>query len=245
MKFWVPVLHPDDFAGATAAWERALETGEPYETEFRLKRASDGSYRWHLGRALPVKDAAGRVVRWYGTNTDIHERKQLAVEHKQLLDSERAARSEAERAGRVKDEFLATLSHEIRTPLNAIMGWTQILRSGPPSEEDIEIGLATIDRNARSQSKIIEDLLDMSLIVSGKVRIDVQRIDLAPIVESALESIRPAAEAKGVRLVSVLDPLASPVSGDPNRLQQIFWNLLSNAVKFTPRVVACRCSWSA
>ena len=135
----------------------------------------------------------------------------------------------------MKDEFLATLSHELRTPLNAILGWSQILREGPLDADDLTQGINVIERNARAQTKIIEDLLDMSRIISGKVRIDVQQIDLAPIVEAAVESIRPAADAKGVRLQTVLDPMARPVSGDPNRLQQVFWNLLSNAVKFTPR----------
>ena len=152
----------------------------------------------------------------------------------QLLESERAARAEAERAGRMKDEFLATLSHELRTPLNAILGWAQIL-TGNKDEADLAEGLQTIERNARAQTQIIEDLLDMSRIISGKVRLDVQRIDLAVVVQSAVETLKPAAEARGVRLQAILDSVSGPVSGDPNRLRQVFWNLLSNAVKFTPR----------
>jgi signal transduction histidine kinase/ActR/RegA family two-component response regulator len=157
------------------------------------------------------------------------------LERERLLASERAARAEAERAGRTKDEFLATLSHELRTPLNAILGWSQILQGGRATAEDLEQGLETIGRNARAQAQIIEDLLDMSRIISGKVRLDVQRIELAGVVEAALETVRPAADAKGVRLQPVLDRAAGTVSGDPNRLQQVFWNLLSNAIKFTPR----------
>jgi signal transduction histidine kinase/ActR/RegA family two-component response regulator len=157
------------------------------------------------------------------------------LERERLLASERAARNEAERAGRTKDEFLATLSHELRTPLNAILGWSQILQGGNATGEDLEQGLETIGRNARAQAQIIEDLLDMSRIISGKVRLNVQRVELANVVEAALDTVRPAAEAKGVRLQPVLDRAAGVVSGDPNRLQQVFWNLLSNAIKFTPR----------
>ena len=231
---WEPVIHPADLQRTHDVWTRSLRTAEPYELEFRYRRASDNSYRWHLGRALPVKDASGKIVRWFGTSTDIHDQKQLQHQNEQLLDSERAARAEAERASRMKDEFLATLSHELRTPLNAILGWSQILRDAANLKE-VREGIEVIERNARAQTQIIEDLLDMSRIISGKVRIEVQRADLAPIVQAAVESVRPAADAKGVRLQMLLDSKAGPVSGDSNRLQQIFWNLLSNAVKFTPR----------
>src|SRR5579871_2591236 len=152
-----------------------------------------------------------------------------------LLESERVARSESERWVRMKDEFLATLSHELRTPLNAILGWSQLLVKGARNENDLTEGLQTIERNARSQTQIIEDLLDLSRIISGKIRLDVQRVELPQVVEAAVNTVKPSADAKGVRLQVVLDPLAGPVSGDPNRLQQAFWNLLSNAVKFTPR----------
>ncbi|MDP3214161.1 MAG: ATP-binding protein [Deltaproteobacteria bacterium] len=149
-----------------------------------------------------------------------------------LLEAERAARAEAEEAGRMKEEFLATLSHELRTPLNAILGWSELLRqtSREPSK-----GLEVIERNARAQKRIIEDLLDMSAIVNGKLRLDVRPVDLAEVLGAALETVRPAAEARGVRLHALLDPRCGPVSGDPDRLQQVLWNLLSNAVKFTPR----------
>ncbi len=232
---WDKILHPDDFQRTLEVYSAALRSGTLYEHEFRLKRASDGAYRWFLGRALPIKDASGNVLRWFGTDTDIHERKQLQERNEQLLISERAARSEAERTSQMKDEFLATLSHELRTPLNAILGWSQVLRDGHANPEDLNQGLATIERNARAQTQIIEDLLDMSRIVAGKVRLDVQRIELAPTLEAAIETMRPAADAKGIRLQAVLDPQARPISGDPNRLQQIFWNLLSNAIKFTPK----------
>ncbi|HUG53807.1 MAG TPA: ATP-binding protein, partial [Vicinamibacteria bacterium] len=158
-----------------------------------------------------------------------------AEERKLLLESERHARAAAERASRMKDEFLATLSHELRTPLSAILGWAHMLRTRPVGEEDLRKGLDTIERNARMQTQLIEDLLDMSRIASGKVRLDVQPVQPVTFVEAALETVRPAAEAKGVRLEKVLDSTAGPVSGDPGRLQQVVWNLLTNAIKFTPR----------
>ncbi|MEO8751292.1 MAG: ATP-binding protein [Casimicrobiaceae bacterium] len=169
-------------------------------------------------------------------NARLYEASRAAAEEReQLLASERAARSEAERMSQMKDAFLASLSHELRTPLSAILGWTHILSRGTKSEADLERGIATIERNARMQARLIEDLLDMSRITSGKLRLDIQPVDPATFVESAVETMRPAAEAKGIRLDKILDPTAGPVSGDPNRLQQIVWNLLSNAIKFTPK----------
>jgi signal transduction histidine kinase/CheY-like chemotaxis protein len=158
-----------------------------------------------------------------------------AKTHGRELDSERSLRSEAERVGRIKDEFLANLSHEIRTPLNAILGWSQILKPGETPHEELVEGLEIITRNARTQAKLIDDLLDMSRIISGKMRLDVQRMDLPTVIDAAIESVSLAAQAKGLKLQKVIDPIAGPVTGDPNRLQQIVWNLLSNAIKFTPR----------
>jgi CheY-like chemotaxis protein/two-component sensor histidine kinase len=152
-----------------------------------------------------------------------------------LLDSERAARSEAERMSELKDGFLATLSHELRTPLNAIVGWAHVLRNGAKSPEDLVKGLQTIERNARAQTQLIEDLLDMSRITSGKLRLDMQPTQPATFIEAALETVRTAADAKGIRLEKFLDPSAGPIYGDPARLQQVIWNLLSNAIKFTPK----------
>jgi PAS domain S-box-containing protein len=161
--------------------------------------------------------------------------RRAAEERKHLLEAERAARAEAERVSLMKDEFLATLSHELRTPLNAILGWAQILRADARDNPELDEGLAVIERNTRVQAQLIEDLLDMSRIISGKVRLDVQRVELQDVVKAAVASVRHSAEAKEIRLQVVLDPLAGPVRGDPNRLQQCVWNLLSNAIKFTPK----------
>jgi signal transduction histidine kinase/ActR/RegA family two-component response regulator len=160
---------------------------------------------------------------------------QQDVEIQRLFESERLAREEVERTSRVKDEFVATLSHELRTPLTAILGWAQMLRSGERPPDQVAKGVEIIERNARMQTQIIDDLLDMSRIVAGKIRLDVQQVHLPEVIEAALATVRPAADAKAIRLQTVIDPHVSPVRGDPNRLQQIAWNLLSNAIKFTPR----------
>jgi len=173
--------------------------------------------------------------RQYEVREYLLQQEQAQTERDQLLASERAARGEAEHASRTKDEFLATLSHELRTPLNAVLGWTQVLRTTPALSADAVTALTVIERNARSQAQIIADLLDMSSIISGKVRLDVQPFDVASVVNATVETVRPAAQAKSIRLRVVLDPMAGPLRGDPNRLQQVLWNLLTNAVKFTPK----------
>ena len=152
-----------------------------------------------------------------------------------LLAAERAARDEAEAANRMKDEFLATLSHELRTPLNAVFGWARMLRRGDVRPDALQHGLEVIERNAVVQAKLIEDLLDVSRIVTGKMRLQVRAVELPAVVEAAIDAIRQAAGAKEIRLQALLDPAAGPVIGDPDRLQQVAWNLLSNAIKFTPK----------
>jgi signal transduction histidine kinase/CheY-like chemotaxis protein len=158
-----------------------------------------------------------------------------AIDNARLYEREQAARAEAETANTMKDAFLATLSHELRTPLNAVLGWTRMLRTGTVDEGTTKRALEVIERNAVAQLQLIEDLLDVSRITTGKLRLDVQPVEPVVVVEAALDAVRPAAEAKGIRLQPVLDPRAGPVSGDPDRLQQVVWNLLSNAIKFTPR----------
>jgi PAS domain S-box-containing protein len=388
-------VHADDRAAVLEAWRRAAETGEPYEVELRLRRGSDGSYRWHLARSLPLRDAGGRVVKWFGTSTDIDDRRRaedaqrflaeasevlvssldyeatlkriaglvvprladwcavdmvtdertlrrLAVAHEDptkvelaleverrypqtLADREGVAKvirtgesemypnipeemmalvardaehlkilrelglrsamivplnvqgrargaitfvsaesgrhyaesdlgfaqdlarraalavenarlyREAQEVNRLKDEFLATLSHELRTPLTAVLGWTRLLGTGQLDEATARRALETIERNALSQVQLIDDILDVSRVIRGKLRLNVRATDLVPVIEAAVDSVRPAAEAKGIRLQVILDPQAGHISGDPDRLQQVVWNLLSNAIKFTPK----------
>jgi PAS domain S-box-containing protein len=228
----ITLLVPSDRVREEDEILQRLRRGERV-AHYETVRVAKGGRRIDVSLTVsPVRDAAGNVVGASKTARDITERK--AAREAQLA-AERAARAEAERVSRMKDEFLATLSHELRTPLNAILGWSQILRAGEPSRDDLVQGLETIERNARAQTRLIEDLLDMSRIISGKVRLDVQAVDLAGVIDAAVETVRPAAEAKGVRLRKVLDPHAGPVRGDPGRLQQVVWNLLTNAIKFTPR----------
>jgi PAS domain S-box-containing protein len=208
------------------------ETVEPFETERRQK---DGPHL-HLAVVLsPVKDAAGRIIGVSTVARDITERKRAEAEREQLLVSAQAAQAEAERANQLKDEFLATLSHELRTPLTSIVGWAEMLgnlRLDPlTSARAVEV----IRRNARLQVQMIDDLLDVSRIVTGKLRLSVQPADLGAIIIAVVDGLRPAAEAKEIRFQLQLDSPAGQVSGDPDRLQQVAWNLISNAIKFTPK----------
>ena len=209
--------------------------GQTFDAEMPYFVA-DGTQRMVRLIILPVKDETGRVIFLAPTGTDITDLKRAESQRDDLLRAERAARAVAERASLLKDEFLATLSHELRTPLNGILGWSQIMKQDNANTEVIAQGLEVIERNVRAQAKIIEDLLDMSRIISGKLRLDMQRVDLSSVVQAAVATARPTAEAKGIRLQTVIDPLDGVlVSADVNRLQQVLWNLLSNAVKFTPK----------
>lgn len=392
---WEQVLHPDDLEATVETWTRSFQSGEQYEIEYRLRRGSDGSYRWHLGRAYPLRDPDGAISKWFGTCTDIDDQKraeesqrflaeasrllsssldcgvtlasvarlavpqmcdwclidmldekgevkQLVVEHRdpamvellmemqrrypgfsiksgplrEVLQTGRSAlvteipeslltavaaddehlRSikelglksfmvvplvsrgrvfgtitfvtaesgrayskqdlalaeelanhaalavenarlyqESQEASRLKDDFLATVSHELRTPLNAVLGWSRMLRGGKVDPETADQALEVIERNAKSQAQLIEDLLDVSRIITGKLRLNVSPVDPVPIINAAIDAVRPAATAKCIRIQTLLDPLAGTVSGDPDRLQQVIWNLLSNAIKFTPK----------
>ncbi len=181
-----------------------------------------------IGTLTIIDDVTERVRREAELQSQIEERSRL-------LSSEKLARNEAERANRLKDEFLATVSHELRNPLNAILGWAHMLRLGKLAPGNAERAVETIYRNAKSQAQLVSDLLDVSRIISGKLRLDIRTVDLISIINAAIDSIRPAADAKSIRLQAILDPLAGPISGDADRLQQIVWNLLTNAVKFTPK----------
>ncbi len=232
------LIHPDDRERVARAVESAFlpRSQGTLQSEHRLL-GRDGSVRWvdMRGRVVPSSTGeTGAPARLVNVLIDISARKRAEEERAILLESERAARSEAERANHLKDDFLATLSHELRTPLNAIMGWAQIMKHRRLPEADLAQAVDVIDKNARAQSRIIGDLLDMSRVVAGKVSLDLKALDLAAIVESALASIRPVAEKKGLRLEQDLVDQAGWVMGDQARLQQIVGNLLTNAVKFTP-----------
>lgn len=183
----------------------------------------------------PIKDHLGKTIGVIIVFHDVSERRRAEREREQLLKREQAARSEAEAANRLKDDFLATVSHELRTPLNAILGWASLINRGGLEDETIRTAAEVIERNAKGQAEIINDILDVSRIITGKLRIDPQAVELAPIIEAALDTVHPAAAAKAINLTVSLDRQAGAVLGDPDRLQQIVWNLLSNAIKFTPQ----------
>ncbi|WP_265273357.1 hybrid sensor histidine kinase/response regulator [Nostoc sp. KVJ3] len=232
---WLAALHPDDIQNADEVWSNAVKNSTTYNNEYRFKRAADGSYRWQLARGLPLKDEQGVVVKWFGTCTDIHEQKQILEERAHLLELEQIARAKAETANRIKDEFLAVLSHELRTPLNAILGWSKLLQTRRLDQVKISEALATIERNATLQVQLIEDLLDISRILQGKLTLNITKINLQSTILSALETMRLAAETKLIEVSTVFEPNVGQVMGDSTRLQQVVWNLVSNAVKFTPK----------
>ena len=201
-----------------------------------------GMPKWWDVIVAPIRDRQGKVIKLLATSRDItaqHEvetdRQRIAQERARLLRIEQRARAQAEEANRIKDEFLATVSHELRTPMNAILGWANLLRAGQMDDAEINRAFETIERNASAQSRLIEDLLDVSRIITGKLRLERRMVDPASVIEAALEAIRPAAENKQVTVESKLDSQPVKVFVDPQRFQQIVWNLLSNAVKFTPR----------
>ena len=226
------ILHPDDRARVRRAVDSAVEDSKPFDVEYRAVSPT-GEIRWirAKGRAYPA--TSGSPSRFDGVTIDISRQKALEREREVLLQAERGARIHAEDASRMKDEFLANLSHELRTPLGAILGWTHVLgkaQLAPDQQRAVE----TIARNARAQAKLIEDLLDMSRIISGNIRLELEPLLVANMIEAVVASLQPVASARGVQVLTAIDPSAGPVCGDPHRLQQIIWNLLSNAIKFTP-----------
>jgi PAS domain S-box-containing protein len=194
----------------------------------------EGNSKYFLNNFVGIIED-GKLLRGWGTQRDITERRRAEKEREQLLEREQALRTRAEEANRLKDEFLATLSHELRTPLTAMLGWTRMLRMKELDEPTAEHALETVERNAKAQAQLIEDLLDVSRIITGNLRLDVRPLELLPIIEAAMDAVQPAANAKLIKLEASLEARAGPVSGDATRLQQVVWNLISNAVKFTPR----------
>ncbi|MEW5857831.1 MAG: PAS domain S-box protein [Cyanobacteriota bacterium] len=194
----------------------------------------DGSRFWGSGIVTPLRDETGQLRGFAKIMRDATERKQAEDERNQLLESEQEARTQAEAANRIKDEFLAVLSHELRTPLNPILGWSKLLRSRTFDKKTADRALETIERNAKLQIQLIEDLLDVSRILRGKLSLNICPVALTTTIEAAMETVRLAAQAKSIQIQTMLDSSVGLVAGDPNRLQQIVWNLLSNAVKFTP-----------
>jgi len=232
--WWAERIHPEDYTQVEQIWPSLVDGSQDvYKLEYRI-RHRDRHWVDVWDQGYIIRDEAGEMCRVVGSITDISERKQAEAERERLLLRERRFREEAERANRIKDEFLAVLSHELRSPLNPILGWTRLLRSRQLDAATTDRALETIERNAQLQTQLIEDLLDVSRILRGKLLLNVAPVHLIPVIEDAIETVRLAAEAKGIQIHTHLDPSAPPVLGDAGRLQQIVWNLLSNAVKFTP-----------
>ncbi|HEY6298075.1 MAG TPA: response regulator [Candidatus Binatus sp.] len=214
-------VHPDDRPTLKADWELSTANQCSAENQVRLRRHTDGEYRWFLMRAVPQLEESGNVAGWIVAATDI--------------DTEHHALQEAEAASRMKEEFLATVSHELRNPLNAIMGWVHLLRSEKLDVAKSSKALETIERNVHLQTALIDDILDVSRIMQGKINLTFRTVRMSAVVEAAVAAVRPTADAKGVALEYKRTADSDEISGDADRLQQIVWNLLSNAIKFTPR----------
>jgi PAS domain S-box-containing protein len=217
---WQDAIHPEDASAYLRTYEDATRTRSTFEAQVRFRRA-DGEYRWLKSVGLPRVDTGGQLLGFVGCSVDV-------------TDMKRAEEVLRERV-RVQDEFLAMLSHELRTPLNAIVGWSRMLLDGEVAEDRAPSGLAAIARNAEALCRLIDDLLDVSRIVSGKLRLELAPVDLASVIAEAIETMRVAADAKQLAIAVQIPPEPLVASGDAARLQQVIWNLLSNAVKFTPK----------
>jgi PAS domain S-box-containing protein len=226
-------IHPDDRERVIASIRGAISEGVPHDVEYRIV-APDGTIRWCEGKGRVECDADGRPVRMTGVCVIVTRRK----------EAELARLAAAEESSRLKDEFLATLSHELRTPLNAILGWVQMMETGTLAPARSRQAIDVIGRNARLQTQLIEDILDVSRIITGKLEVERVPLSVEKLLETVLAGIAPAAEARGVALAPDIAPMLPPIEGDPKRLQQVLNNVLTNAMKFTPRggtiVLDCR-----
>jgi PAS domain S-box-containing protein len=229
---WTEGIHPEDLEHCVQTYAACFEARRPFGMDYRLRR-HDGQYRWIFDQGVPRFSSSGKFLGYIGSCVDVTERKQAEAEREKLAE-EQAARAVAEAASRSKDEFLALVSHELRSPLSAILSYAHLLRVGPVDIDAINRAVTVIERNAKAQIQIIEDLLDSARITTGKLRIEPALIKLVPVLQAAVDTVRPAASAKGVTLAVDCEPTPTEALGDPARLQQIVSNLLTNAIKFTP-----------
>ncbi|MEG4455323.1 response regulator [Microcoleus sp. N9_A1] len=231
-EIWQREVHEEDRDRVVAHWLAWIKEGHEYSNEFRL--AGSETVRWINVQSSPMFSDLGKLIGHVGTVRDVTDRKQAEEERGRLI-REQVARQEAERANQMKDEFLAILSHELRTPLNAILGWSRLLRSKTFDQNTIEKALETIERNAKSQAQLIEDILDVSRILRGKLNFNMHPIRLESAIKLAIDSLQPLTEEKSIVIELTCSPNVGEVIGDFDRLQQIVWNLLSNAIKFSPQ----------
>jgi PAS domain S-box-containing protein len=223
---WEQLVHPDDLVGLIEVRRRSIPAGEPYQIEFRL-RMRDGRYRWMLTRVVPVRDAGGTVLSWFGCATDIQE---LKATHEELVQT----KEEAEAANRAKDRFLATLSHELRTPLTPVLAISSALESSPDLPDVTRRQIEIVRRNAELEARLIDDMLDLTRIAKGKLRLSPEPVPLSDALDDVLEICRPEATAKVIALERPGGGPVGLVDADPARLRQVLWNLVKNAIKFTP-----------
>jgi PAS domain S-box-containing protein len=231
----VSILIPPDRHDEEPAIIERLKRGERVDHYETIRVRKDGQKIDISLTISPIRNSLGQIIGASKVARDITENKRMHEERERLLAKEQSAREQAEMANRVKDEFVATVSHELRTPLNAILGWSSMLLGDKLKGADARRGLETIERNARLQAQLIEDILDVSRSISGKLRLDIKPVELISVIRAAVDSVRPAAEGKGIQLQLLLDPAADHVQADATRMQQIIWNLLANAIKFTPK----------
>jgi PAS domain S-box-containing protein len=231
----VTMLIPEDHIDEEPTIIARLRAGERIEHYETVRIRKDGTALDISLTVSPIRDANNKIVGASKIARDISQRKHAERTLQEQSEANERLYREAQESGRLKEEFLATISHELRTPLNAILGWARIMRTGKLKEEETKKALETIERNARAQAQLIDDLLDVSRIITGKLRMDVRPIDPNGFIEAAIDAVNPAAEAKGIRVQKIMDTGIVTVPGDPIRLQQVIWNLLSNAIKFTPR----------
>jgi PAS domain S-box-containing protein len=232
-NFWLSIVHPEDRERAAQEAATIFASGKGGKSRFRWIR-KDGRDVWVEAQSIVICDDSGKSVGMRGITIDITESAIAEQERAELLKREREARKQAEEASRLRDEFLATVSHELRTPLNAVVGWSRMLRTGQLDRDGTNHAVEVIERNAWAQKQIIEDLLDVSRIISGKLNLAIVRVDLTLVVYAAVDVVRPAAEAKQIHIDVLAEAADVVVRGDADRLQQVAWNLLANAVKFTP-----------
>ena len=226
---WEALLHPDDVARTGERWSRSIASGEPYEVEFRLREARTGQYRWHLARATAQRDEQGDILRWFGTNTDIEDRRRAEAELQRLTH-------EATEANRAKSDFLAAMSHELRTPLNAIGGYTQLIELGVrgPITEEQRIDLSKIQRSKNYLDGLVTDVLNFAKAGVGRIEYRPENIQLRKTIEAVLEMIAPQVAEKHLLIDAAEVPQGLMAFADEERTQQILLNLLANALKFTP-----------
>ena len=225
---WLSVLHPDDIDRTMTRWRQSLEAGQPYEIEFRLWSAEHQDYRWHLGRATAQRDEDGRVIRWFGTNTEIEERKRAEAELQRLT-------AEATEADRAKAAFLAAMSHELRTPLNAIGGYAQLMEMGVrgPITEEQRIDLLKIQRSKNHLDALVSDVLNFAKLGSGKMEYHLSDVDVQGVIQSVLEMVAPQIASKDLRIAPFTTPRQLTMYADSDKVRQILINLFGNALKFT------------